>query len=177
MTYFQPPLQADCLKTASMQDRLIHWCHELFSNAENCGNAAITSSDPDNRLLPLSYGTNFISDTLLNAAEELFALNLEETFRGNREETEWSADHHLRRTTEHTPAAVLSIRLTDTFQTYKHAPATRCEHHYWFRQVLLCVSDTHLQSCKIPAGVTGRRMRRSWMGGLWIYVTSDGRNK
>lgn len=96
MTYFQPPLQADCLKTASMQDRLIHWCHELFSNAENCGNAAITSSDPDNGLLPLSYGTNFISDTLLNAAGELFALNLEATFRGNGEGTERSADHHLR---------------------------------------------------------------------------------
>lgn len=52
-------------------------------------------------------------------------------------------------TTEHMPAAMLSIRLTDTFQIYKHAPAPRGEHHYWFRQVLLlCVSDTHLQSCK-----------------------------
>lgn len=73
---FSTILPADCLKTASMQDCPIHWCHELFSNAENCGNAAIMSSDPDNKLLLLSYGTNFISDTLLNVAEKLFALNL-----------------------------------------------------------------------------------------------------
>lgn len=79
MTYFHPPLPADCLKTASTQNCLIRWCHELFSNAENCGDAAITSSDPDNKKLLLSCGTNFISDTCLNVAEKLLALNLSAT--------------------------------------------------------------------------------------------------
>ena len=49
---------------------------KLFSYAEKCKTTAITSSDPNNKLFLLSFGTNLISDTQLNVMEKLFALYL-----------------------------------------------------------------------------------------------------
>lgn len=42
---------------------------KLFSNAEKHKTTVITSSDPNNKPLLLSFGTNFISDILQNVRE------------------------------------------------------------------------------------------------------------
>lgn len=69
---FQPPIQS----TEHFSFGGVKILVKLFSNAERCKSTAITSSDPNNKLLLLSFGTNFISDIQLNVVEKLFALNL-----------------------------------------------------------------------------------------------------